>query len=376
LSNSSPEHADLKPDSMKFPVVILILLALLAWWFDWIPFARRTAGLEKSAPVAEVQRADIAPSLPLSGQVTPAFQVDVKPEIGGKLAKIHVVAGDRVKKDQPLATIDDTDLLNERAGVDAEIEGARLSVERIRGNHTRAKQLFDGKLLSREEFANIDADLRIAENELERSMRRRQLVDDRISKTRILSPADGTILQIPVSEGQVVVAAASVNSGTSLMTFADLSRLLITTHVNQLDAGKLSLGQRLSVMPPDGSGDAVDAVITFIAPLATVKNNIKGFEVVGELEGARHGLKPGVSVSMGVPLGRAENALSVPITAVFDEDGEKVVYLNAESAPERRVVEIGLSDSARAEIRSGLEEGEEVLLARPENPSTKKSGRP
>jgi HlyD family secretion protein len=376
LSNSSPEHAELKPDTMKIPVVILILLAFLAWWFDWIPFARRTAGLEKSAPVAEVQRADIAPSLPLSGQVTPAFQVDVKPEIGGKLAKIHVAAGDRVKKDQPLATIDDTDLINERAGVDAEIEGARLAVERIRGNHTRAKQLFDGKLLSREEFANIDADLRIAENELERSMRRRQLVDDRISKTRILSPADGTILQIPVSEGQVVVGAASVNSGTSLMTFADLSRLLITTHVNQLDAGKLSLGQRLSVKPPDESGDAVDAVITFIAPLATVKNNIKGFEVVGELEGAKHGLKPGVSVSMGVPLGRAEDAISVPITAVFGEDGEKVVYLNAEGAPERRVVEIGLSDSARAEIRSGLEEGDEVLLARPENPSAKKSGRP
>ena len=361
---------------MKIPVVILILLAFLAWWFDWIPFARRTAGIEKSAPIAEVQRADIAPSLPLSGQVTPAFQVDVKPEIGGKLAKIHVAAGDRVKKDQPLATIDDTDLINERAGVDAEIEGARLAVERIRGNHTRAKQLFDGKLLSREEFANIDADLRIAENELERSMRRRQLVDDRISKTRILSPADGTILQIPVSEGQVVVGAASVNSGTSLMTFADLSRLLITTHVNQLDAGKLSLGQRLSVKPPDESGDAVDAVITFIAPLATVKNNIKGFEVVGELEGAKHGLKPGVSVSRGVPLGRAEDAISVPITAVFDEDGEKVVYLNTEGAPERRVVEIGLSDSARAEIRSGLEEGQEVLLARPENPSAKKSGRP
>jgi RND family efflux transporter MFP subunit len=361
---------------MKIPVLILILLALVAWWFDWIPFARRGGDFEKSAPVAKVERADIAPTLPLSGQVSPAFQVDVKAETGGKIAKIHVAAGDRVRKDDPLVTIDDTDLRNERAGVDAEIEGARLSVERIRGNHARAKQLFEGKLLSREEFANIDADLRISENELERAMRRRQLVDDRIAKTRILSPADGTILQVPVSEGQVVVAAASVNDGTTLMIFADLSHLLITTHVNQLDAGKLSLGQRISVKPPDGTGDAVEAEITFIAPLATVKNNIKGFEVVGRLDEASHGLKPGVSVSMSVPLGRADNAISVPVTAVFDEDGEKVVYLNTVGGVERRVVEAGLSDSARVEISKGLAEGEEVLLARPANAAAKKNGRP
>ena len=361
---------------MKIPILILVVLALVAWWLDWIPFARRGGGPEKTAPIAKVERADIAPKLPLSGQVSPAFQVDVKPEIGGKIAKIHVAAGDRVRKDDPLVTIDDADLLNERAGVDAEIEGARLSVERIRGNHTRAKQLFDGKLLSREEFANIDADLRIAENELERAMRRRQLVDDRISKTRILSPADGTILEIPVSEGQVVVGAASVNAGTSLMTFADLSHLLISTHVNQLDAGKLSLGQRLSVKPPDGSGEAVEAAISFIAPLATVKNNIKGFEVVGQLEGVSHGLKPGVSVSMSVPLGRADSVLSVPVTAVFDEDGEKIVYVNSKDGAQRRVVEVGLSDTARAEISKGLAEGEEVLLARPANASTKKTGRP
>ena len=360
----------------KVIAVILVVLAAVAWWLDWIPFARRGGDREKTAPTAKVERADINPNLPLSGQVSPAFQVDVKPEIGGKIAKIHVAAGNSVKKGDALVTIDDADLLNERAGVDAEIEGARLAVERIRGNHTRAKQLFEGKLLSKEEFANLDADLRIAENELERSLRRRQLVDDRISKTRILSPADGTILQVPVSEGQVVVAAASVNAGTSLMILADLSRLLIATHVNQLDAGKLSVGQRMSVKPPDGGDVGVEATISFIAPLATVKNNIKGFEVTGVLEGTQHGLKPGVSVSMIVPLGNAENVIAVPVTAVFDEDGTKVVYVKSGESPERREVEIGLSDSALVEIRSGISEGEEVLLAKPENSRPQKSGRP
>lgn len=361
---------------IKYLSAFFIILAAVAWRLDWIPFAPWGGQPEKPAPAAKVVRASIKPVLPLSGQVTPAFQVEVKPEIGGKIAEIHVEPGNKVQKGDPLVTIDDTDLRNERAGVDAEIEGARLAVERIRGNYERAKQLFSRKLLSKEEFVNLEADLRIAENDLERSIRRRQLVDDRIAKTRILAPFDGTILQILVNEGQVVVGAASINSGTSLMTLADLSRLLINTHVNQLDANKLFPGQRMTVNPPDSteSETTSEAVVSFIAPLATVKNNIKGFEVKGELDGTPSGLKPGVSVSMGVPLGSADNVLAVPVTAVFDERGSKIAYVRKEDGTERREVAIGISDLAMVEIQSGLTEGEEVLLAKPELPE--KSDRP
>ena len=356
--------------NLKFLAALFLALAAAAWWMDWIPFLPRNARTETPPPSAKVVRASVKPVLPLAGQITPAFQVEVKPEIGGKVATIHVQAGQEVKKSEPLVTIDDTDLLNERAGVDAEIEGARLAVDRIRGNYQRAEKLFTGKLLSKEEFVNLEADWRIAENELERSRRRRQLVDDRISKTRILAPFDGTVLQIPIIQGQVVVGAASINSGTTLMTLADLSQLLINAHVNQLDAGKLTTGQQMSVTPPDGDPDrqGAEAVVSFIAPLATVKNNIKGFEVTGTLEGVRDGLKPGVSVSMSIPLGTAENVLAVPITAVFEEKGTKVVYVPKESGPERRKVSIGLSDLSLVEIQSGLTEGEEVLLAKPEMP--------
>jgi hypothetical protein len=144
--------------------------------------------------------------------------------------------------------------------------------------------------------------------------------------------------------------------------------------VNQLDAGKLSTGQRMTVTPPDGEpnpaddGQGAEAVVSFIAPLATVKNNIKGFEVTGTLEGVRDGLKPGVSVSMGIPLGTAENVLTVPVTAVFEEKGTKVVYVPKKAGPERREVAIGLSDLSLVEIQSGLSEDEEVLLAKPEMP--------
>jgi RND family efflux transporter MFP subunit len=355
----------------KYLATLLLLVAGLAYWMGWVPWAQPLK-TDKAPPTVLAKRMDIAPVLPLSGEVAPAFQVDVKPEIGGKIKKIHVIAGQNVRKGESLVTIDDTDLLNERASAEAEISGARLRVEKILGNFSRAKQLFAQKLLSREEYVNLEADYQIAENELAKSLFRRQTVDDRLAKTRVVSPADGTILDVPVNEGQVVVGAASVNSGTNLMSFADLSRLLINAHVNQLDAGKLSVGQLMEVHSPDSSDQDYQARIEFIAPLATVKNNIKGFEVRGVIEGNRESMRPGVSVSIIVPIGKAEGVVSLPVTAVFERDRKTVVYVLKGKETECRDVVVGLMDSSHVEIKSGLVEGEEVLMVAPPDPASPK----
>lgn len=348
-------------------LVFIILLPVLAAG-AWIGIQHDLFHLgarEEPWSSSKVERRDISPILMLSGEVSPAFQIDVKPEIGGRVAGIHVSSGQKVKQGDPLLTIDPRDLLNERAGAEAEVEGARLELEKSQGNYERARQLFQKNLLSQEEFKNLEADFKIVQNELERSLRRLQMVDDRLSKTRILAPFDGTVLEVLVSEGQVVVGAASVNSGTSLMTLANLSRLLISTHVNQLDASRISVGDELAVIAPNTGEEGLPARIESIAPLATVKNNIKGFAVTGSLDGAGQGLKPGVSVSMRVPVGHAKGVLSVPLTSVFEEGGEKVVYVSTDDGIERRVVGIGLSDSWRVEITKGLSEGEEVLTEKP-----------
>ena len=308
---------------------------------------------------------DVKPVLMLSGEVTPAFQVDVKPEVGGKTQKIHVAAGRSVSKGDPLVTIDDTDLLNEKASAATEIDGARIALEKTRGNYERARQLFEEKLISKEVFANLEADFKIAENTLEKAERKMQTVNDRLSKTVILAPGDGTILDVLVNEGQVVVAAASVNSGTVLVSFADLSRLLIVAHVNQLDAGRLSLGQEMGIRLADEEAKGVRARIEFIAPVATVKNNIKGFEVQALILENDGRLKPGMSVSMDVPVARAEHVVTVPVSAVFKEKDARVVYVRKGKDVERRVISIGLTDMSKAEIKSGLEAGEEILLVEP-----------
>ncbi len=351
--------------------VLVFILAGTAFYQGWPPFSP----IDKIEvfPTAKARRADIAPELLLAGEVKPSLQVDVKPEIGGKIRRIHVTPGQSVKKGDLLVTIDDTDLLNERAAAETEIEGARLTMGKSKGNFDRAAQLHQRRLLSEEEFLNMMADFRIEENGLDKALRRRQTVDDRLSKTRVLAPFDGTVLEIPVSEGQVVVGAASVNSGTSLMTFADLSSLLIISQVNQLDASKVNMGQALILQSPDSEKSPASAKVFFIAPLASVKNNIKGFEVRGVIDSNEAGLKPGVSVSVRLALPKASGVVAVPLTAIFENAGKKVAYVLEEGKPVRREVTVGTIDANDAEIESGIHDGEDVLLVEPPETTKKAS---
>ncbi|MGC1480448.1 MAG: efflux RND transporter periplasmic adaptor subunit [Chthoniobacterales bacterium] len=357
--------------SKKTPILFLLLTAILIGGAGWYFLQSDLVETDEEVPedlLALAERRDLESTLLLSGEVIPAFQVDVKPEVGGKVQKIYFKTGDHVRRGDLLAVIDDTDLMTEKEAALTEIAGAELNVDKNRGNYDRAKALFDEKLISKEVFANLEADLRISENSLLKAESRLQSVEDRLDKTRIVAPADGTILNLPVNEGQVVSAAASVNSGTLLMTFADLSRLLIDTHVNQMDVSKVQAGQRISVKIQGGDENPINAIIEFVAPLATVKNNIKGFQVEAEILENQGRLKPGMSVSMSVPVAEAENAVSVPIAAVFSENDEKVVYVRSKrsgQAADRRKVTVGLSNLSFAEITSGLDEGEEILLINP-----------
>jgi len=93
------------------------------------------------------------------------------------------------------------------------------------------------------------------------------------------------------------------------------------------------------------------------------------------IEGNRESMRPGVSVSITVPIGKAEGVVSLPVTAIFERDGKTVVYVLKGKENECRNVVVGLMDSSRVEIKSGVGEGEEVLMVAPpesEPPKKKK----
>ncbi len=356
----------------KFLVLAIIAALVGGGWFaktrDWFGlFQKSNDNTQEDMPTALAEKKDIDFSIQISGDVMPDTQLDVKPQVGGLIKALHVEPGDVVKAGEVLVEIDDRDILSEQASAKTEIDGATLSVTKSERNFERAKDLFEAKLISQEAFDNLSSELDIARNTIIKAERQMQLVNDKLSKTKVLAPSDGTVLTVPVVEGQVAIAAASVNSGTTLMSIANLSKLMVETHVNQVDVSKLAMKQQVKLLAESLKDEEMQAEITFIAPVATIRNGIKGFTVRAAIQQVTARMRPGMTVQMTIPVAHAGDAVAVPISAVFKGSGNsRVVYVRNGTKTEKRAVKVGVSNTEHAQILKGVNVGEEILLNEPE----------
>ena len=353
-------------------LIILIVIWSVMTVRGRLQAAKTPAFSEKQ--IAAVETRTIEDTIEAAGDVAPKTQIDVKPEVGGKVKTLLVEAGQSVKKGELLCEIDDTDLQNQRLTTLTDIAGRKILVERNQANFNRSKELFEAKLVTKESFDNTSNDLAQAKNNLERVERQLQTTEDNIKKARVVAPSDGTVLNVNVVEGQVVVAAASVNSGTTLMTIADLNNLIVNSHINQVDVGRITQKQRVNLTLVSTKEEAMEGMIRFIAPVATTKNSVKGFSVETTIDKPSPQLRPGMTVNLIIPVAAADNAISIPTAALFKGDSEEsIVYvLSKKEQTERRGVTIGVSNLDFVEIKSGLKTGERVLMVEP-SPSKKKS---
>ena len=349
---------------------ILIVAAVMAaglgawWWWRAKPLTPKPAA--PTAPEsATVKRRTLQVIVETIGEVQPANQVMVKSEVSGRLKSVDVITGQSVKRGVALAALDDSDLATEKSAAETEIAGTQVRLDKAQRDYDRHKDLFREKLVSQEVFDNTKTALDMARNEFEKAHRRLELVEDKLRKVLISAPFDGTVLNVLVSKGQVVSGATGVSQGTDLMAFANLDEMILRAHVNQVDAAKLQPEQAATIVVdsvPDGKWEGR---VILIAPQATVRNGIKGFLVDVLIAKPDARLRPGMNATLKFNIARAADVLTVPLPAVFLEQQERVVYVAAGSAPERRVVEVGATDHRHCEIRRGLAEGETVLLERP-----------
>ncbi len=452
---------------MKSLLVWLVVLGTLGGggyyayqkWPDKVAFWKAAAKAEDVAKkfarptTAVVIPRNISFAISAAGEITPAEQVSVRPEVSGRIDKLLVDLGDKVKKGDLLFALDDSDLQIERSQrqteIDAtklqiegarltleklqidfdrtkqifenklplersqrqteieaaklQIEGARLALEKLQLNFDRSKQLFEGKLLAKEVFENakteldqarnnlalarnnhdkllarevlehakIEVDLArnnhaLARNSYERSLKALQLVEDRLSKTKITAPFDCTILTRPVSAGQAVSGSGGVNSGTEVLTVADLSELIINAHINQADVTRLTVNQKVQIEVEAVAGLKLFGRVDRIAPQATIKNGIKGFSTrIIVKNDEKSGVRPGMTANLTIPLQAADNVLAVPLAAVFSDQGERFVYVKQGEKFARSPILLGVTDYDFAEVTKGLEGGETVSLITP-----------
>lgn len=362
---------------MKKWIFLIAALAAGVWGYQkWRsrapdPEAERLASRPTTAVV---ETRDIHFSVNAAGDIGPAEQVSVRPEVNGKIDKLPVDIGDIVKEGDLLFTLEDYDLQTEKQSQEREIERARLQLDQAKRNYDRAQQLFSEKLISLELFEDTKTQFDLAKNALARAEKSLDLVEDKLRKTRIVAPFDCTILTRPVSEGQAVSGSGGFSSGTEVLTIANLNEMIINAHINQADVSRLKSGQEVTAHVEAVPGLKVVGTVERIAPQATYKNNIKGFAVRILLKQPDRRIRPGMTANIEIPVSAADNVVAVPLAAVFTEQNpetqstERFAYVKTGGTVERRPVQIGISDFFFAEVASGLAPGEVVLLEMPKDP--------
>jgi len=357
---------------MKLPG-ILLLLALLGGggWYVWQQrqqaAAAAAAGGARST-TSTIEKRDIRFAVSAAGEITPSEQVSVRPEVNGRIVKLPVDLGDFVKRGDLLFQLDDEELKIEKQQRETAIARARLSLDQAKRDFERAEMLFKANLLPGQEFETARTSHDLAKNSIETSQKDLDLTLGKLRKTQVVAPFDCTVLTRPVSVGQAVSGSGGFNSGTEVLTIANLNDLVINAHINQADVSRLKTSQEVEVSVEAVPGLQVVGKVERIAPQATIKNNIKGFPARVLLKDVDQRVRPGMTANISIPVASADDVVAAPLAAVFTEFNpetkqvERFAWVQLGEEWERRAIQIGVSDYFFAEVTRGLEPGDIVSL--------------
>ncbi len=367
---------------MKKLIVLIVILGIgVGGYYGWKNWQKANAASDapERATTATVELRSINFSVNAAGEIAPAEQVSVRPEINGLVEKLPVDVGDRVKKDALLFRLDDKLLQQQRASNLTDIEKAKLNLEKAGRDFKRAQQLLAEKLISQELYDDTKTAYDLSKNALERTQKDLALTDEQLTKTVVQAPFNCTVLTRPVSVGQAVSGSGGFNSGTEVLTIADLNNMIINAQVNQADVPRLKVGETVEVTVEAVPGLRVTGEVERISPQATIKNNIKGYPARIVLKNVDERIRPGMTANVKIPVASAENVTAVPLAAVFTEKNpdtgqmERFVYVQQGETFEKRNVKLGVSDYACAEIQEGLKAGDIVSLELPKDERDKKA---
>lgn len=368
---------------MKKYIFVVLFLAILAGGFDYFWQKRQAAA--PNYVTTPVQRGDITQTVLANGVIAAAHTVDVGAQVSGKIERVHVELGDFVKKGQLLAEIDSTTQRNELATLRARLEmleaqqrAAQVNLSTAKKQAERERRLYKQGSTSNEALENSEnalaaAEAKLAENASQIKQTRISLdtAEANLGYTRIHSPFDGTIVALPIKEGQTVNASQTT---PNIAKIADLTRMEIKLEIAEGDITKIKPGMKVlfSIFAdPDHRRetaiDSIDPAFTSMSDgKTTTPSTTEAVYYYAKLlvDNPDQLLRVGMSTQNTIIISEAKGVLSVPNNALERVDGKYHVPLRlADGSASLRQVEIGLRDNLNTEITSGLQEGEEIIIS-------------
>jgi HlyD family secretion protein len=327
-----------------------------------------------------------------SGEIEAIYSVEIKSKASGEILDLPAEVGDFVEKGSILARIDQRTPKNILDQAEADLRLAEVRLTNASAQLERGTALHNEGSIADKNFEEIQESFASAKSQHVRSMVNVENAKISLDDTLVKSPLSATIISRPVEVGQVISSpTTAVGGGTLLMQMADLSKVRIRAFIDEIDIGKVSVGQNVSIRVSAFREEVFSGTVSKIEPLARVEQGVTIFPVLIDIDNKDNLLLLGMNTDVVIQVVDKDVALSAPTGAlrtrkdvysgaeilgiskekvdkflekkVIGENFTKfIVFKSGSIEPEMAWVEIGISDLSRVEIKEGLNKGDSVFV--------------
>lgn len=326
------------------PALLLLLAALAAAATGCGRRAATPADAEARAVPVQVRPAamgTIERSVTVPGRVVGNQEALLTAKAPGRVSRVAVSLGDFVRKGDVLVSLETEDMARQ-------VEQARAAYDTARANIERMRLLFEEGAISRQQWEQADLQETQAAVALD-------LARSALSNATIAAPFDGYVTSLMIETGEMA------SPGVPLLTVIDTSRLFLEGGVADTHAALIAKGQDVRVETEALPGRSFAGKVEAVSPAADSQR--RTFPVRIALPEPPPGLRAGMFARAVAALERREGAVLVPLDAVLGQGADRHLYVVDGGVAHHRKVEVGLDDGVNVEVRSGLREGESVVVA-------------
>lgn len=391
-----------------------IILALIIIILTSVGCSNKTtptsSGNEGDKPIAvsvtKAVKSDIESVISLNGKVKPIQEINIIPKMPGKVSKVNFDVGQTVKAGDILFTLDDKDIALQVKQAEASLNSAEIALRRAQGgsmeqqlsqlqtnlsaaqvnyndaklNYERTKQLYEVGGVSRQNLESAETGLKLREDQYNAAKAALDITQNKINPENIASaqaglnqaraaydiaksqldnsvihsPIHGVVASVNINEGELVGSAGAA------MTVIDLSAVIVEINVPENMINKIHLNDKVQVSIASMAGSAVEGEIISISPAADAKS--QNYPVKVKIHNEKQSLKSGMFAEVRLTADKAEAAISVPLSAIVDENGKKYIFIAHEGAALKKEIKLGLSNGQITQVIDGLKEAESVIV--------------
>lgn len=349
-----------------FSIIGIAFLAVLIW------FGKMNSKSPVNYETEKPTKQTIIKKTVATGKVTPLEEVEIKPQISGIIDKIYLIEGAKVKKGDLIAKV--RVVPNEQSLISAKgrVSSAKIQLNNAKIIYDRNKSLYEKGVISRSDFEAIELPYDQAKQDLQNAQNDYLIIRRGFSgsggsaNTNIRAQISGTILEIPVKEGDQVIQSNNFNAGTTIASIADMNKMIFEGKVDEAEVGKIKKDIDLDITLGAVDDKKFPAKLNFIAPKGTEESGAVQFTIKADVTlDDNYFLRAGYSANAEIVLEQKDSVLSIKESLLqFDKKTEKpyVEVKTGDDKFERKDLEIGISDGINVEIISGVTSDDEIKV--------------